>query len=161
MSFDSAIFRSALGYFATGVTIITTTDESGAPIGITANSFTSLSLDPPLVLFCLGRKAMSFEAFHRNRHFAVNVLSETQQALSSTFATSHIDKWSGVAFEVWETGCPVFDGCLANFECDLDSIFEGGDHVILIGKVRAMRVCDDGARPLLFYRGRYSALSAG
>ena len=160
MSIDQRELRNAVGCFATGVTIITTVDENGAPIGITANSFTSLSLDPPLVLFCLDLKSNSFEAFHKNRHFAVNVLRENQADLSSHFAKSDVDKWNGVAFETWETGCPVFDDCIANLECDVESIFEGGDHVIIVGKVTRMHYEDGDCRPLLFYRGRYGQIEA-
>lgn len=158
MSIDPRDLRNALGCFATGVTIITTVDEQGAPIGITANSFTSLSLDPPLVLFCLDINSNSFEAFHRNRHFAVNVLAEDQKELSSQFARSSEDKWNGVEFRTWETGCPVFERCIANLECEIDSIFEGGDHVIIVGKVTQMRYEEGDCRPLIFYRGRYGQI---
>ena len=160
MSIDPRELRNAMGCFATGVTIITTVDENGAPIGITANSFTSLSLDPPLVLFCLDLKSNSFEAFHKNRHFAVNVLREDQEDLSSHFAKSSVDKWNGVEFETWDTGCPVFEGCIANMECDVESVFEGGDHVIIVGGVKRMRYEDAECKPLLFYRGRYGQIES-
>lgn len=161
MEIDNREFRNAVGCFATGITVITTLDADGAPVGITANSFSSLSLDPPLVLFCLDIGSSSFEAFHRNRHFAVNVLGEAQEELSSNFAQSNVDKWDGVAYETWETGCPVLDGCLANLECDIDSVIEGGDHVIIVGKVVRMRYDEEASgRPLLYYRGRYGQISA-
>lgn len=152
-------FRKALGCFATGVTVITTLDHDGDPVGITANSFTSLSLDPPLVLFCLDRKSMSFEAFHRNRHFAVNVLRSTQEQLSRNFARSGPDKWNGIPYEKWETGCPILAETIAALECDVDQVFEGGDHVILIGKVRRIRFEDGDGQPLLYYRGKYARIA--
>lgn len=158
MSMDQREFRNAMGAFATGVTIITTLDASGAPIGITANSFSSLSLDPPMVLFCLDLKSNSFRAFHENRHFAVNVLRENQQDLSNIFAKSSPDKWNGVHFKTWDTGCPVFDDCIANMECDVSSVYEGGDHVIIVGEVKRMQYDQNECRPLLYYRGRYEQI---
>lgn len=159
MAIDTRDFRNALGCFATGVTIITTLDDDNAPIGITANSFSSLSLDPPLVLFCLDRNANSFDAFHSNRHFAVNVLREDQQELSNRFARSSPDKWSGVEFEAWDSGSPIFEGCIANMECDVDQIIEGGDHVIIVGKVSRWEYEAADCRPLLYYKGRYEGIS--
>jgi flavin reductase (DIM6/NTAB) family NADH-FMN oxidoreductase RutF len=160
MTIDTRQFRDALGCFATGITVITALDAEGAPVGLTANSFTSLSLDPPLVLFCVDRGIKSFEALHSNRHFAVNILGQDQETLSRKFARSGPDKWSGVEFEGWDTGCPILDGCIANLECDVESLFEGGDHVIVVGRVRRMRFESDGerCRPLLYYRGRYAAV---
>ena len=131
MTIDPKEFRETLGYFATGVTIITTLNNEGNPVGLTANSFSSLSLDPPLVLFCLDRKVVSFQAFHSNRHFAVNILGSDQEHLSRRFARSGPEKWVGMEFEIWETGCPIFEGCIANMECDIDSVYEGGDHVVV------------------------------
>lgn len=158
MSIDPRELRNAFGCFATGVTIITTTDSAGAPVGLTANSFSSLSLDPPLVLFCLDLNSSSFEAFHRNRHFVVNVLRDDQQELSSRFAKSGVDKWNDVGFETWVTGCPVLGDCIANLECEVDSVFEGGDHVIFVGKVVRLRYENGDYRPLLFFRGRYGQI---
>lgn len=157
MTIDLRQFRDALGCFATGITVITALDQEGGPVGLTANSFTSLSLDPPLVLFCIDRGIKSFDALHSNRHFAVNILREDQETLSRKFAKSGPDKWSGVTFESWETGCPILGGCIANLECDVESLFEGGDHVIVVGRVRRMQFDSDGSgcRPLLYYRGRY------
>lgn len=159
MAIDPREFRDALGTFATGVTIITTRDEDGDPVGLTANSFTSLSLDPPLVLFCLDRKVRSFEAVHDSRHFAVNILCSDQRELSSQFARSGPDKWNGVEFETWETGVPILKGCTTSLECDLESVFEGGDHVIVVGRVRGMTTNGADSSPLLFYRGRYGELA--
>ena len=161
MTIDSDDFRRTLGCFATGITVITTVDEDGAPVGLTANSFTSLSLDPPMVLFCLDRNVQSFEAFHHNRHFAVNILCEDQREVSTRFARSGIEKWSGMEFDTWETGCPILRGCLANLECDIDTIHEGGDHVIITGEVRRVERDGDSDRPLLYFRGGYAALNGG
>lgn len=158
--FDSSAFRKVLGCFATGITIITTISKDGKPVGLTANSFTSLSLDPPLVLFCLDRKINSFEAFHSNRHFAINVLRHDQEQLSRRFATSAIDKFQGLEFETWNTGCPILKGCLAAFECDIQQVIEAGDHVIIIGEVNKIHHDADGGRPLLYYRGKYGQIVA-
>ncbi len=159
MAIDTRALRDAFGCFATGITIVTTVDGDGAFYGVTANSFTSLSLDPPLCLFCLDYKAMSFEAFRQTKHFAVNVLAEHQEDLSSSFARSNTDKWKGVDFETWATGTPILSGCIANLECDLEAIYEGGDHVIVVGRVTEMAYQDGECRPLLYYKGRYNALS--
>lgn len=150
-------FRNALGCFATGVTIVTALDPDGRFIGITANSFSSVSLDPPLVLFSLARRAYSFEAFRRSRHFAVNVLAADQAELSGTFATPMSDKWEGVDYEIWDTDCPIIKGALAQFECRTVSTHDGGDHVIFIGAVERMAYEPD-REPLLYYQGRYREL---
>jgi flavin reductase (DIM6/NTAB) family NADH-FMN oxidoreductase RutF len=160
MSMDSREFRDTLGCFATGITVITTVDREGAPVGFTANSFTALSLDPPLILFCLDRNATCFESFHRNRHFAVNILSAEQQEISNRFAKSGTDKWSGVEFGSGEAGAPILAGCLASLECEISEVFEGGDHVIFIGKVTGMRRGKNDRRPLLYFRGRYAGLDS-
>lgn len=158
MDIDAKHFRDTLGCFATGVTIITTVDSEGGPVGLTANSFSSLSLDPPLVLFCLDRNVVSFPAFHSNRHFAVNILGADQEDMSRRFAQSGPEKWNGVAFETWDTGCPILAGCIATLECNIDSIYEGGDHVIIVGEV--VRIANGGGTPLAFFRGRYGTLAS-
>ena len=161
MTLDPRTLRDAFGCFATGITVITTVDSDGTLYGVTANSFTSLSLDPPLCLFCLDYKAMSFEAFHASRHFAVNVLCEDQAGISTNFARSQPDKWNGIEYSIWETGSPILPGCLANLECDTHAIHEGGDHVIVVGRIREMAYREGDCRPLVYYKGRYSALSDG
>lgn len=160
MAVDTRALRDAFGCFATGITVVTTVDDRGEKYGVTANSFTSLSLEPPLCLFCLDNKALSFDAFQESRHFAVNVLAQEQEALSSNFARSNVDKWNGVAYETWTTGAPILPGCVANLECDVEATHEGGDHVIIVGRVREMAYRDGNCRPLLYYKGRYNALSA-
>ncbi|MBT5050350.1 MAG: flavin reductase family protein [Rhodospirillaceae bacterium] len=159
MSIDPREFRDTVGCFATGITIITTIDGDGGPVGLTANSFTSLSLDPPMVLFCLDRKVASFDAFQTGAHFAVNILADGQTDTSNRFAKSGPEKWTGFEFDCWDTDCPILRGCLANMECSVASIHEGGDHVIVIGEVTRMTHADGETNPLLYYRGRYANLA--
>lgn len=156
---DPREFRNALGCFATGVTIITAVGARGQLLGITANSFNSVSLDPPLVLFSLDRKALSLWDFLSTGHFAVNVLAGHQAELSTRFARALVDKWSGVAWTTWDYECPILEGCHANFECSIAYTYTGGDHVIFVGRVERMHV-DHEAPPLLYYRGRYRSLAA-
>ena len=159
MSIDPREFRNTVGCFATGITVITTLDEAGRPVGFTANSFTSLSLDPPLVLFCLDRKVASFEAFSGDRHFAVNILSSGQADVSQRFATSGQEKWEGFEFESRETGSPILRDCLANLECTIESIHEGGDHVIVVGRVVSINRAEATSGALLYYKGRYAEIA--
>ncbi len=154
---DGREFRDALGWFATGVTVITTRGPDGDLVGFTANSFTSVSLDPPLVLFSINRQASCLPIFEGCAHFAVNILAEHQAALSSRFATANHDKWRGVAVETWEGGCPILGEALANFECAVHAMHDGGDHRIFIGRVLRLRSSGTG-KPLLFSRGAYRLL---
>ena len=157
MTYDHLEFRQAMGRFATGVTVVTTLDAAGAPVGVTVNSFGSVSLKPPLVLFCLDRQALAFPAFSSARHFAVNVLRESQRGLSEAFSNNHVNVWGEVAYARGRGGCPILAGCLANIECSLDRLHGGGDHVILVGRVEAV-ACADTDSPLVYYQGRYSRL---
>ena len=157
MPLDSRAFRDALGCFATGVTVITTLDPKGRPVGFTASSFNSVSLEPPLVLFSLGRRAHSLRAFLSSHDFAVNVLAADQQWLSDLFGKQATDRWSGLDFETWDSGCPILPGAVANFECHTRYTHDGGDHVIFVGEVSAMAY-DDQRRPLVFHQGRYRDL---
>jgi flavin reductase (DIM6/NTAB) family NADH-FMN oxidoreductase RutF len=159
MSIEPRDFRDTVGCFATGITIITTVEADGSPVGLTANSFTSLSLDPPMVLFCLDHKVQSFDSFQAGRPFAVNILSNNQMDLSNRFAKSGAEKWDGVAFDTWDTGSPILPGCLANMECQVSSINQGGDHVIVIGEVKRIDRAQGDVTPLLYYRGGYANLS--
>ena len=159
MTIEPRDFRNTVGCFATGVTIITTIDSEGNPIGLTANSFTSLSLDPPMVLFCLDRNVASFDEFQMGGHFAVNILSTSQQDISNRFAKSGPEKWEGCEFSSWDTGSPIFPGCLASMECDVTSIIDGGDHVIVLGKVIRMERDDEFSKPLLYFLGCYANLA--
>jgi flavin reductase (DIM6/NTAB) family NADH-FMN oxidoreductase RutF len=159
MTFDGREFRNALGAFATGVTIVTTMSEEGRPVGLTANSFSSVSLDPPLILFCLDRKSYSFAHFQKSSHFAVNVLSADQQAISSHFAQPSEDKWNEVSYDFCGVGCPSFADALAIFECSTHDIHEAGDHIIIVGKVESFTRRTEG-EPLLYYGGKYGRLAA-
>jgi flavin reductase (DIM6/NTAB) family NADH-FMN oxidoreductase RutF len=154
---DAQAFRTALGCFATGITVVTAVAPSGELLGVTANSFNSVSLDPPLVLFSLHRAAYSLGAFAEGGHFAVNILREDQRELSVRFAQARGDKWSGTDYEVWATGAPIIKGCLASFECRTRALYDGGDHVIFLGQVLQLRSTHQG-RPLLYFRGRYRGL---
>jgi flavin reductase (DIM6/NTAB) family NADH-FMN oxidoreductase RutF len=157
MNLDSRQFRDALGRFATGVCIVTTRGSDGRPYGVTVNSFSSVSLDPPLVLFSLDRASTSFNAFVTGSHFAVNVLHREQMGLSRTFATTSDTKFEGVSHDAWDTGAPVLAGSLAVLECDKVAVHEAGDHVIVIGQVRRL-FCEEEGEPLLYFRGRYHNL---
>jgi flavin reductase (DIM6/NTAB) family NADH-FMN oxidoreductase RutF len=159
MPVDPRDFRNALGTFATGVTIVTTMAKDKTPIGLTANSFTSVSLDPPLVLFCLDRRSYSFAHFEQASHFAINVLSSEQQHISSHFARPSEDKWKDMSLDLCGVGCPAFREALAVFECETHQIHDGGDHVIVVGKVLSFAHKPEGT-PLLYYRGKYGKLAA-
>ncbi len=157
MSFDARTFRNALGCFPTGVTIVTTMAGDASPVGVTINSFCSVSLDPPLVLFCLDNKSTGLEAFKATRRFAINVLSQHQRELSIRFASRLDDKWKEVPYERWGDGAPILGGCLANFDCTVVEIREGGDHQIFVGRVERLH-CGDPGDPLVYYRGTYARL---
>lgn len=150
---EPAGFRSALGQFATGVTIVTARCGDDV-IGVTANSFNSVSLDPPLVLWSLSRRARSFEAFRECQNFAVNVLSEDQRDLSTRFATASAEKYQGVEFRPGCGGAPLLEGCAARFQCELIAQHDGGDHVIFVGKVLAFDETE--RKPLVFHKGNYA-----
>jgi flavin reductase (DIM6/NTAB) family NADH-FMN oxidoreductase RutF len=157
MSFELREFRNALGCFATGITVAASRTAGGELLGITANSFNSVSLDPPLVLFSLHRNAYSLKAFEEAGCFSINILSEGQRHVSDAFARALADKWAGVAFETWETGAPILTDALANFDCTTHSIHDGGDHMIFVGRVLRLRAMPEG-RPLLYFRGAYHGL---
>ncbi|MGO1117591.1 flavin reductase family protein [Rhodovibrionaceae bacterium A322] len=153
-TFNSDDLKKALGAFSTGVAVVTTRSAEGEPIGITVNSFNSVSLDPPLVLFSLARKAFSLPSFIHHRHFAVHVLQKNQKHLSQRFAMPGGDKWTGLSYETTETDCPLLPGCASVFDCRLDQEVIGGDHLVLMGRVLALYNSDD-ADPLVYHQGRY------
>jgi flavin reductase (DIM6/NTAB) family NADH-FMN oxidoreductase RutF len=157
MAIDPSTLRQALGCFATGVTVVTGLGANDEKLGVTASSFNSVSLDPPLVLFSLNRRAYSMPHFLESGHFAVNVLREGQEDLADRFATPLADKWDGIRFDIWDFGCPILSDALANFECRTRYTYDGGDHVIFVGEIERMRADLDG-HPLLFYGGRYQSL---
>ena len=153
-AFDDDAFRAALASFATGVTIVTALDDAGAPVGLTANSFNSVSIAPPLVLWSLSRLAGTLPAFVAGTHYAVNILAAEQHELALRFASKAVDRFAGVAFHPGVSGVPVLDGAAAVFECFNRSRYEEGDHVIFVGEVER---CErrEGAQPLIFHGGRY------
>lgn len=157
--------RRAMGHFATGVAVVTAADAAGRPFGTTANAISSVSLDPPLVLACLRRESETLHALRQTRRFAVNILGAGQRPLSDRFAKkAAIGTWEGVAHRLAD-GVPVLDETLATVECALHDLADGGDHVIVVGRVVAVAHADGapqapnpGSEPLLFYRGRYAHL---
>jgi flavin reductase (DIM6/NTAB) family NADH-FMN oxidoreductase RutF len=153
-SFSTPDFRAALGMFATGVTIVTARTADGALVGLTANSFNSVSLSPPLVLWSLARKAGSMLAFERGSHYAINILAADQHALAERFGSKSGDRFADLAFREGAGGAPVIEGAVAVFECFNRSRYEEGDHVIFVGEVER---CSSraGAQPLIFHGGRY------
>ncbi len=154
--FDLRSFRDALGHFATGVTVITTLDSAGTPIGMTANSFSSVSLDPPLVLWSVARTSRSYSIFMEAPRFAIHVLSCDQEAVAMQFATSDQDRFANIQTSVGLGSVPLLEGCSARFECETEHRYEGGDHIILVGRVMAFENGDKD--PLLFHRGRFARL---
>jgi flavin reductase (DIM6/NTAB) family NADH-FMN oxidoreductase RutF len=153
-NFSTLEFRASLAMFATGVTIVTARTPEGALIGLTANSFNSLSLDPPLVLWSLARAAGSMPALSAGTHYAINVLAADQKALAERFASRRDDRWAGVAYTDGAGGAPLILGAAASFECFNRSRHEEGDHVIFVGEVER---CSHqaGAAPLLFHGGKF------
>jgi len=157
-SFNAREFRNALGCFATGIAIMTTRDVDGRYIGITVNSFASVSLEPPLISFCLDRSANSLSGFLNAEHFSVNVLAEGQEPLSAAFArSSGGDKFVGIEFAVGPSGCPLLADCLTHLECVREAVYDAGDHLIMIGRVIRLAQRPEG-KPLLYFRGRYARL---
>jgi flavin reductase (DIM6/NTAB) family NADH-FMN oxidoreductase RutF len=152
-SFETRQLRDVLGTFVTGVTVVTTRDASGVAHGVTANSFSSVSLDPPLVLWSQSLSSRSYEAFHDSDHFAVNILADDQIDVSNHFAKSRDDKFSGMAHASGVGGAPVLDGAAAHLECVKVAEYPGGDHVVYIGRVE--RISQSGQRPLAFGNGKY------
>lgn len=156
ITIDPMKFRRALGNFATGVTIMTAQNEQGEKVGVTANSFNSVSLDPALVLWSIDKKSSSFHIFDEATHFAVNVLSGTQIELSNKFARRNIDKFEGTNYQEGAGKAPILDHCSAIFECEKYQILEGGDHWIIVGKV--VNFHDEGRSPLVYHQGAYSSV---
>ena len=157
MAIDGRELRNAMGLFATGVSIITTKDASGKPFGLTANAFSSLSLDPPMLLICVDKGVDCYACFDESKVFAVNFLSLAQEELSTRFATKGIEKFEGLSYSVGELGVALLDGALAHFECTVAHAHEGGDHTIYLGEVQRLVTVEGD--PLLFYQGKYRSLA--
>ncbi|SUB83576.1 p-hydroxyphenylacetate 3-hydroxylase, reductase component [Pragia fontium] len=151
---DPRAFRRALGNFATGITIVTAALPDGNKVGVTANSFNSVSLDPPLVLWSIDKRSASYSTFEQASHFAINVLAADQINLSNQFARAQEDKFAGVVHECGLGGAPLLNDCAARFQCEQYQQVDGGDHWIMIGKVVAFDDC--GRAPLLYHQGAYS-----
>ena len=153
MDIDTAAYRRALGCFPTGIAVVTTIDDEGRPAGITVSSFNSVSLDPPLVLWSIGRASISFDVFARARFFAVNVLSRAELDLVARFAASGGDKFQGLLCRQGVGGVPILPDFAACFECETEHRYDGGDHMIIVGRVLVFD--DHDKEPLIFHRGQY------
>lgn len=158
MSVDPKAFRNALGSFATGVTVITTLDKDGNKVGMTANSFNSVSLDPMLVLWSIAKTSNAFAIYNEAEHFAIHILGAEQQAISNQFASKGADRFAGIDTKAGIAGIPVLTDCKASFQCKLENRFEGGDHIILVGRVEEFETQEDKA-PLIFHAGGYAELA--
>lgn len=152
---DSASFRAVLGHFATGITVITAMDGE-EPVGLAVNSFTSVSLDPPLVLFCAAKSSSTWPRIESAGHFTVNVLDEHQEDVSRLFATPGTDRFGQIAWRVGSQG-PILEDVHAFIDCTLETTHDAGDHIIVIGRVVDLGLTAD-AGPLLFYQGKYGRL---
>jgi len=156
---DPAEFRQLLGRFATGVSIITLTLPDGQPAGMTANSLTSVSLDPPLALVCIDHAAELYDALLAAPGFVINILEASQEGLSRRFATKHIDRFDGIGYRTSPEGQPILNGVLASIECAPYATFPGGDHTIVVGRV--LRGATTDGAPLVYFRGGYTDLNHG
>lgn len=152
---DPLLLRNALGAFATGVTVVTTVDPAGKDVGLTANSFNSVSLDPPLVLWSLNKRSASMPAFEQAEHFAVHLLAFGQRDLSDRFSSKRADRFEGLTVLRGAGNVPLLEGCAGRFVCRTEYRYEGGDHVIFVGRVLDVQMSDRA--PLLYVRGSYSA----
>ena len=152
--FSTPEFRASLAMFATGVTIVTARSATGELVGLTANSFNSVSLSPPLVLWSLAQTASSMAALSKGSHYAINILAADQKELAERFSSKRADRWKGVSFIDGMAGAPLLTGAAATFECFNRSRYEEGDHVIFVGEVER---CShrEGAAPLLYHGGKF------
>jgi len=146
--------RNALAHFVTGVTVITSRDKSDRPIGVTANSFNSVSLDPPLILWSIANNALTHPSFIESKYFGVNILTASQVLLSNTFARQNADKFEGVDWQDGSVGIPLIDNCAAQFECQTEHLYDGGDHTIIVGRIVAFYTSE--RTPLAYHRGGYA-----
>lgn len=153
--FDPIAFRRALGEYVTGVTVITAEGDNGERIGMTMNSFNSVSLDPPLVLFSVDRRALSLPALESAKGFGINILCREQQDVSGRFAKAQTDKWAETKWTPGYMNAPLIDGAQAHFECAPYATYDGGDHVIFVVRVVRFTTQPD-SKPLAFFRGRYA-----
>ncbi|MEY4966067.1 MAG: p-hydroxyphenylacetate 3-hydroxylase, reductase component [Pseudomonadota bacterium] len=159
MTFDIRGFRNALGCFPTGIAVMTASSDEASHIGITVNSFTSVSLDPPLVLWCIDRRSRRYPAFANATGFTVSILASNHQAVSSRLAGAGEHNLDGIALIPTALGPPALADALAIFECARESVQDAGDHAILIGRVLRFAQHDGAGAPLVYFRGKYGALA--
>lgn len=155
---DEASFRTVLGHFATGVTIITAMNGD-EPVGVSANAFTSVSLDPPLVLFCASKDSSTWPKIEATGKFTVNILNEHQEDVCRVFATKGADRFTRIGWHPSANGNPILHDSLAYIDCTIENQHDGGDHVIVVGRVQELGITSE-AGPLLFYRGGYGNFTA-
>jgi flavin reductase (DIM6/NTAB) family NADH-FMN oxidoreductase RutF len=156
MSVDQSAFRAVLGRFATGVTVVTAVDRRGRDVGMTVSAFSSVSLEPPLVMICIGHEASAYAALSKATSFTVNILSSTQEAIARRFADPERNRFERLAYERGENGAIMLSDALACIECNVVDRHEAGDHDIIIGSVEVVKWAE--GRPLLYYRGGYAQL---
>lgn len=154
--FDPVTLRQALGEYATGVAILTARNAAGKPVGLTVNSFAAVSLDPPLVLWSLGRQSQLIETFTTCSHWTVNVLGADQKPLAERFSQPDTERFASLEWKVGAGGTPLLAGCSAWFECRSEAHYAGGDHLILLGRIE--RYASHSQPPLLFHGSRYLTL---
>jgi len=159
MAFDTKAFRNALGNFPTGIAVMTAASSEASHIGITVNSFTSVSLDPPLVLWCIDRRSRRYPAFANAPGFTVSILASAHKDVSARLAGAGEHSLDGIALIATELGPPALADSLAVFECALESVQDSGDHAILIGRVLRFAQYDGAGAPLVYYQGKYGALA--
>ncbi|MFN8034336.1 MAG: flavin reductase family protein [Acidimicrobiia bacterium] len=157
MAPDPSAFRTVLGHFATGVTVITAVDD-GEPVGLAANAFTSVSLDPPLVLFCAAKSSSTWPRVRSAGKFAVNILAEDQEDVCRLFAQKGADRFGQSGYRISANGSPLLHDVLAYVDCEIETVHDGGDHLIVVGRVQELGVTSKDA-PLLFYRGGYGRIA--
>lgn len=157
MGIDAELFKRVLGSFASGVTVVTTHDDGGQPRGMTVSAFSSVSLDPPLILICIDLKAECYPDLRAAGRFAVNILAEGQRELSRRFATKGVDRFEGVHVRRGRTGLPLLEGAMGVLECRVVAAHPAGDHTIFVGEVEAAEVKSESA--LLYFRGNYGAFT--
>lgn len=155
---DPTDLRRCLASFVTGVTVMTVLDEDGKPVGLTANSFSSLSLDPPLIVWSLRMTSSCMPIYQKAERFAVNILAQDQVDISNRFAKSAPDRFNGVTFQPGIAGVPLIDGCISYLECKLEATYPGGDHLLFVGRVE--RIQQTERQPLAFVGGSYVAVQA-
>jgi len=155
---DPMHLRKALGQFATGVVVVTSRCPDGNPVGLTINSFSSVSLDPPLVLFSLARSSLNHNNFLQASRYAINILTQNQRDISNRFARARTDKWEGLPSLTDAEGTPLIQDALVHMVCTPYSQCEGGDHTVFLARIESLHVRDDDVQPLLFFRGRYHNL---